>query len=101
MEGYCIRCRRFVLGDILRLNSGNVNPEIDVNRKIPIEEAEEILEKRTEEIKPYVGLDKQTERGRIFEILADPIDDDGALAEMEDLDSLNLWLSELDQQEPP
>jgi len=90
-----------VLGDILRLNSGNVNPEIDVNRKIPIEEAEEILEKRTEEIKPYVGLDKQTERGRIFEILADLIDEDGALAEMEDLDSLNLWLSELDQQEPP
>ena len=48
-----------------------------------------------------MGLDTQTERGRIFEILADLTDEDSALAEMEDLESLNLWLSGLDQQEPP
>ena len=76
------------------------NPDL-LRQKIPIEEVEKILKMRAEEIQPYAGLDKQTERGRIFEILADLTDEDGALAEMDDLDSINLWLSELDQQEPP
>jgi hypothetical protein len=47
-----------------------------------------------------LGQDTQTERGRLFEILADITDEDGALAEMEDLESLDNWLYEVDQQLP-
>ena len=45
--------------------------------------------------------DTQSERGKLFEILADLTDDDGALAEMEDLESLDGWLDLVDQDIPP
>ena len=49
----------------------------------------------------YMDQDTQGERGKLFEILADITDEDGALAEMEDLESLDNWLFEVDQQIPP
>ena len=39
-----------------------------------------------------LAMPAQTDRGRIFEMLADLMDEDGALAEMEDLDMLGIWL---------
>lgn len=56
--------------------------------QIPKEEAQEMLQHHWENIKPHIRLDTQTERGRLFEMLADLTDDDGALAEMEDMDDL-------------
>jgi hypothetical protein len=52
------------------------------------EEAREILDRREAEIAAYAAEDQQTERGRLFEMLADLIDEDGALAEMDELEDL-------------
>ena len=49
----------------------------------------------------YMDQDTQSERGKLFEILADITDEDGDLAEMEDLESLDNWLFEVDQQTTP
>jgi hypothetical protein len=77
-------------------------PYSDVlSMKISKEEAQELLKQRMEDIAPYVDLDTQSERGKLFEILADLTDEDGALAEMEDLESLDNWLLEVDQQTHP
>jgi len=69
--------------------------------KIPKEEAEEKLKLRLDAIHPEVGQNKQSARGRVFEILADLTDEDGAKAEMEDLEDLHEWLTELDKQSQP
>ena len=55
---------------------------------------------RLNSILPYIKEDVQSIRGRLFVVLADLTDEDGALAEMEDLDSYTNWLSGLDQQTP-
>jgi hypothetical protein len=57
------------------------------------EEAQERLEQRLEEITPYIGSQHQSERGRIFEMLADMTDEDGALADLEEMEN---WLDSLD-----
>jgi hypothetical protein len=49
----------------------------------------------------YIDQDTQSERGKLFEILVDITDEDGALAEVEDLESLDNWIFEFDQQTPP
>ena len=54
-----------------------------------MEEANELLQQRWDSIRPHVRLDTQTGWGRVFELLADLTDEDGVLAEMEDLDNLN------------
>jgi hypothetical protein len=72
-----------------------------VGERITKEEAEELLKQRLDSISPYLNEDTQTQLGKVFEILADLTDEDGALAEMEDLDeSLDNWLAELDLQTP-
>jgi len=71
-----------------------------LKEKITKDEAQELLKQRKEEISPFMGQDTQTERGKIFEILADLTDDDGALAEMQDLESLDEWHTKLDKQAP-
>jgi hypothetical protein len=58
------------------------------------EEAHERLKQRLEEIAPYLANQRQSERGRIFEMLADITDEDGALA---DLDEMENWLDSLDE----
>jgi hypothetical protein len=57
------------------------------------EEAQERLKQRLEEIAPYLGDQQQTERARIFEMLADLSDEDGALADLEEMED---WLDSLD-----
>jgi hypothetical protein len=40
----------------------------------------------------YIGGDTQTEKGKLFESLADLTDEDGALAEMEDIEPYIDWM---------
>jgi hypothetical protein len=68
-------------------------PYLDLLRKkLEKGEAQELIEQRLEEIKPYISEDTQTNRGKLFEVLADLTDEDGALAEMQDLKHLADWL---------
>ncbi len=54
-----------------------------------------LLKQRQEEIAPEIRLDTQSERGRLFEQLADLTDDDAAYSEMEDFgDDLDALLGD-------
>jgi len=78
----------------------NADPGI-LKDQIEKEEAKEMINQRLESILAYSQTDVQSERGKLFEIFADLTDDDSAIAEIEDLESLNIWLFEVDQQIPP
>ena len=69
----------------------NALPET-VKRHIDREEAKDMLEKRLKSITPVVGQQEQSERGKLFETLADLTDEDAAYTEMQDLDDLEGWL---------
>ena len=56
-----------------------------LRQKMTVEEAQELLEQRRAEIAPYVTEEAQTARARLYEMLADLTDEDGALAELDDL----------------
>jgi len=71
-----------------------------MEQKIEKEEAKELLYQRLERISPSIQETTQTNRGKIFEILADLTDEDGALAEMEDLESFEARHSVVDQSTP-
>jgi hypothetical protein len=60
-----------------------------LEQRIEKEEALELLKRRSESIQSDIDLETQTERGRLFEFLADMTDDDAALAEMNDLDDMS------------
>jgi hypothetical protein len=62
--------------------------------------AEEVIKQRLESIEPFLNKTIQTERGNLFELLADLTDEDGALAEIEDLESLEFWNRKVDLQTP-
>ena len=57
-----------------------------LEQRLTREEAEELLQARQEDIAPYVERDTQTARGKLFKMIAELTDDDGAIAELEDLD---------------
>ena len=65
-----------------------------IERTIPGEETLEIIQQRLESISSYAGQDDQTGRGRLFEMLADLTDEDGAWAELQDLGDLADWLGD-------
>ena len=67
------------------------NPEL-IKQELTKEQALELLKARQESIAPYTTHDTQTERGQFFELLADLTDEDGAVAEIEDLDEAGTWL---------
>jgi hypothetical protein len=69
--------------------------------KLSKKEAEEKLQQRLEEIQPDNGKNQQSSRGMMFEILADLTDEDGAKAEMEDMEDLHDWLTDLNEQSTP
>ena len=80
------------------------NPLHDLlSKRLEKEEAHELLRQRSESIKQDIRPDTQTERGKLFEILADLTDEDGALAEMEDMELLGDLISKYveDQEETP
>lgn len=63
-----------------------------LNQTIPKDEAEEMIKKRRAEIASYVTDQPRSPRARLFEFLADITDEDGALAELEDLGDEADWL---------
>ena len=78
------------------------NPYPDLlSSKVTKDEAKELIRQRLEEIRPELKQSRQSNRGKAFEILADFTDEDAARAEMDDLESLHLWLTELDKQSLP
>ncbi len=70
-----------------------------LKEKIPKDDAQEMLQKHWESIKSHIRLDTQTERGRLFEMLADLTDDDGALAEFQDFDNLANQITTVESEE--
>ncbi len=69
-------------------------PEV-LRREIAKEEVEAILRERRAEIAGYASQHTQSGRGKLFEMLADLLDEDGAISEIEDLgDDLADWLSD-------
>lgn len=54
-------------------------------QRIPNQEAKTLIQRRLEEVRPDSVQPVQSARGRLFEMLADLTDEDGALAEIEDL----------------
>ena len=56
------------------------------------EEVERILTERQEEIRPYLNQGTQSKRGRLYELLAEFTDQDGAISELEDLGDEADWL---------
>jgi hypothetical protein len=58
---------------------------------IPNEEALEVIHKRQEDIAEYARENTQSRRGKLFELLADLTDEDGALADLEDFEA---WFDE-------
>jgi hypothetical protein len=75
-------------------------PEL-LSQKIEKDEAKEKLSERLGLISPHLAKNTQSDRGQLLEILADITDEDGAIAEMEDLESLDNWLFDVDQLIPP
>ncbi len=69
----------------------NPNTEL-VNKQLDKEEVEEIIKQRQMVIGQESRGNIQSARGEIFEILADLTDEDGAMAEMEDLEELTAWV---------
>ena len=69
----------------------NVFPEMMKDQMVK-EEAKELIQKRRESILPYVEEDTQTDYGRLFEMLADLTDEDGALAELQDSEKVAKWV---------
>lgn len=57
-----------------------------------LEEAQELLEQRRQEIAPYLSQETQIPRARLYELLADLTDEDGAYSELEDLRDAANWL---------
>jgi hypothetical protein len=55
-------------------------------KRLANDEVQSIMSQRREEISADIRSTSQTDRGRLFELLADLTDEDGALSELEDLD---------------
>jgi hypothetical protein len=71
-----------------------------INRRVEKEEVKARMAQRMENIRPYLGNPAQTAYGALFELLADLTDEDGALAELEDLEALMGLLVILPQAAP-
>lgn len=57
-----------------------------IPQKIAPEDAQAWIQERRDEIAPHVTPTHQSKRAKLFEILADLTDEDGATSELEDLD---------------
>ena len=77
----------------------NSYPDL-LRKKLEKEDAQELLKQRWEDIQPDLRKDSQTERGKLFEMLADLTDEDGALAEIQDIEHLADWLINDSEDEP-
>lgn len=61
-------------------------------------EVQRLITERQTEIGPAIGEKTQSKRAQFFEMLADLTDEDGALAEMEDLEALGFDFDEEDDE---
>lgn len=64
---------------------GNPLPD-KLQQQLDRDEVVEQVKQRMEEIRPYQQRQSQSGRGKLFEMVADLTDEDGALAELEDLE---------------
>lgn len=69
------------------------------SKQISKEEAQDLLQERLADIRPNIRDDTQTEKGKFFELLADVTDEDGALAEMEDIEPFIDWILPPDEED--
>ncbi len=65
-----------------------------IERGVSKQEAYALIQARREEIVPYVSQNTQSGRARLFEMLADLTDEDGALTEIEDMGDLADFLGD-------
>ncbi len=77
----------------------NLSPEL-MREQIDKDEANELIQQRRDSIASFLGEDIHTEYGQFFEMLADLTDEDGALAEIEDMGDLAVWLLGVSPDDP-
>jgi len=76
------------------------NPrEYQQSQQISKEESQKLLQERLADIRPHISEGTQTEKGKLFELLADLTDEDGALAEMEDIEPYIDWIIPKEKEE--
>jgi hypothetical protein len=88
--GYHQHRERWITGDWFWYQA-NFYPGMTEDQ-IDKKEATEMIQRRRQDIAPYLNEGAQTEYGQIFEMLADLTDEDGALAEIEDMGDIAVWL---------
>jgi hypothetical protein len=66
----------------------NFHPNL-LSEQLTKKEAQELIQQRFKNILPEITETIQSERGRLFEMLADLTDEDGAWAEMQDMENLS------------
>jgi len=71
----------------------NFQPNL-LQERMSKEEAQELIKQRLNDIRPEITETNQSERGRLFELLADLTDEDGAWAEMQDMGNLSDYLGD-------
>jgi hypothetical protein len=67
------------------LNTDHTYPE-SLMENITLEEVKTLIHERQQSVEESTANETQTRRGQLYEMLADLTDDDGALAEFEDLE---------------
>jgi hypothetical protein len=97
--GYHEYREKWIKGEWFWYRSG-ANPET-MQDQIEKEKAKEMIKQRLVSIQPHFGDYPQTTRGQVFEILADLTDENGAVAELEDIESLLDWLGDVEKQKTP
>jgi hypothetical protein len=70
-----------------------------MRQQLSRDDAEKQLLDRFSDIRPHIKSDSQTERGRLFELLADLTDEDGALAELQDMGDLTHLIEAIPSQD--
>lgn len=60
-------------------------PSRQPEQKVDLETAQTLIRERQEEVVQYAADAQQSQRGQLFEMLADLTDDDGALADFDDM----------------
>ena len=70
-----------------RWYQSNTYPDL-MEQILTLEEAQQILQERKNEIEPFAQAHTQSQQGKMFEMLAEISDDDGAISDFEDLPSL-------------
>jgi Protein of unknown function (DUF2958) len=96
--GYHEHRERWITGEWFWYQS-NLSPEL-MREQIDKEKANELIQQRRESIASHLGEDVQTEYGQFFEMLADLTDEDGALAEIEDMGDIAVWLLGVSPDDP-